>query len=54
VRATRIEAAVAAGALDVDAISEATGAGLVCGSCRPEIGRILAKAPAEEVLHVVA
>jgi assimilatory nitrate reductase catalytic subunit len=48
VRATRIEAAIAAGALDVDAVSEATGAGSVCGSCRPEIGRMLARAPTEK------
>jgi assimilatory nitrate reductase catalytic subunit len=51
VRAAKIEAAVEAGAADIDAVTEATSAGSVCGSCRPEIGRMLAKAPAKEVLH---
>jgi len=51
VRAPKIEAAIAAGACDADAVGEATGAGSVCGSCRPEIGRMLAKAQVPEVLH---
>jgi len=42
VRTTRIEAAIAGGADTVDAVGEATGAGTSCGSCRPEIGRLLA------------
>ena len=41
VRAGRIEVAVRDGAVTVDAIGEATGAGANCGSCRPEIVRIL-------------
>jgi assimilatory nitrate reductase catalytic subunit len=36
-----IEAALAAGAADVDAVGAATGAGTNCGSCRPEIARML-------------
>jgi len=42
VRAGAIEKALAAGARDVDALAEATGAGTNCGSCRPEIARLLA------------
>ena len=38
----QIEAAVAAGAGTVDAIGAATGAGTNCGSCRPEITRLIA------------
>src|SRR5690606_8361800 len=41
VRADRIAAAARNGACSVDAIVEATGAGSSCGSCRPEIARIL-------------
>jgi assimilatory nitrate reductase catalytic subunit len=41
VRAGRIEAAIAAGAQTVEAVGEATTAGTVCGSCRPEIGRLI-------------
>jgi assimilatory nitrate reductase catalytic subunit len=44
VRLQRIEAAIAGGADDVDQVSEATGAGAACGSCRPEIARLLAGA----------
>ncbi|HET6969512.1 MAG TPA: molybdopterin-dependent oxidoreductase, partial [Phenylobacterium sp.] len=51
VRATRIEAAIAAGAASVEAVGEATTAGTVCGSCRPEITRLLAAAQPSEVLH---
>ena len=49
VRADRIGAAIAAGAGSVDAVSEATGAGSSCGSCRPEIARIISQA--NEVRH---
>ena len=48
VRAGRIETAVAAGCATVDAVGEATGAGTSCGSCRPEIARLIAKG---EVRH---
>jgi assimilatory nitrate reductase catalytic subunit len=51
VRATRIETAIAGGACSVEAVGEATTAGSVCGSCRPEIARMLAAAPAKEVRH---
>jgi assimilatory nitrate reductase catalytic subunit len=51
VRAPKIEAAIAAGACDIDAVSEATSAGSVCGSCRPEIGRMLAKLRVPEVAN---
>jgi assimilatory nitrate reductase catalytic subunit len=49
VRASRIEAAIAGGCATVDAVGEATGAGTSCGSCRPEIGRMIAAA--REVRH---
>ncbi len=42
VRANRIEAAIASGCASLDAIADATGAGSACGSCRPEIARLLA------------
>jgi assimilatory nitrate reductase catalytic subunit len=45
VRAQRIETAIAGGCATVEAIGEATGAGAACGSCRPEIARLLAAAP---------
>lgn len=41
VHAGRIHQAIAAGADSVDAVAEATGAGTNCGSCRPEIARLL-------------
>ena len=43
VRTDRIAAAMAAGAATLDAIGEVTGAGATCGSCRPEIARMLAR-----------
>ncbi|HEY2710172.1 MAG TPA: molybdopterin-dependent oxidoreductase [Caulobacteraceae bacterium] len=52
VRAARIERAAADGVVTVDAIGEVTGAGQVCGSCRPEIAYILA-ARQVEVLDAV-
>ncbi|HEY4028938.1 MAG TPA: molybdopterin-dependent oxidoreductase [Caulobacteraceae bacterium] len=42
VGARKIEAAVAAGAESVEAIGAVTGAGTNCGSCRPEIARLIA------------
>ncbi|MET3528589.1 nitrate reductase [Phenylobacterium koreense] len=42
VRAAVIGKAVAAGAANVDAVAEVTGAGTNCGSCRPEIARLIA------------
>ena len=42
VGARKIEAAVAAGSCSVEAIGAATGAGTNCGSCRPEIARLIA------------
>jgi assimilatory nitrate reductase catalytic subunit len=51
VRAARIEAAIAAGAQNVDAIGEATGAGSSCGSCRPELSRRIAAGRIPEVRH---
>jgi len=47
VRTPRIEAAIAQGCATLDAIGEATGAGTNCGSCRPEIARLLAAAKGE-------
>jgi assimilatory nitrate reductase catalytic subunit len=48
----QILAACAAGAASVEAIGAATGAGTNCGSCRPEISRMLAGAsPATEDRH---
>jgi assimilatory nitrate reductase catalytic subunit len=42
IRAGRIGAAIAGGAASVGAVGEATTAGTVCGSCRPEIARLIA------------
>ncbi|HEX7886399.1 MAG TPA: (2Fe-2S)-binding protein, partial [Phenylobacterium sp.] len=47
VRTPRIEAAIAQGCASVDAVGEATGAGTSCGSCRPEIARLIAAAQRE-------
>ncbi|MDG2522154.1 molybdopterin-dependent oxidoreductase [Caulobacter segnis] len=41
VRADKIVAAARAGARDVDTVADATAAGSACGSCRPQIARIL-------------
>jgi assimilatory nitrate reductase catalytic subunit len=51
VRQARIEAAIAGGCGSVDAVSDATGAGAACGSCRPEIARLLSNAANPEVRH---
>ncbi|MDP3490613.1 MAG: molybdopterin-dependent oxidoreductase [Phenylobacterium sp.] len=48
VRRPRIEAAIEEGASTLDAVGAATGAGTQCGSCRPEITRML---PASETRH---
>jgi assimilatory nitrate reductase catalytic subunit len=45
VGAKTIAAAIDGGACTVDAVGAATGAGTNCGSCRPEIARLLAAAP---------
>ena len=54
--ARTIEAAIAGGAVDVDTISAVTSAGGNCGSCRVEIGRMLAahapSIPKKEPAHV--
>jgi len=42
VGARKIETAVAAGTDTIDAIGAVTGAGTNCGSCRPEIARLIA------------
>ncbi|RAK51353.1 nitrate reductase [Phenylobacterium deserti] len=51
VRASRITDAIAAGCGSIDAVSESTGAGAACGSCRPEIARLIAQSPKTEVRH---
>jgi assimilatory nitrate reductase catalytic subunit len=43
VRAERIAAAITGGAGSIEAVGEATGAGSVCGSCRPEIAGLLSR-----------
>ncbi|HWA62849.1 MAG TPA: nitrate reductase [Caulobacteraceae bacterium] len=50
VRERTLEAALAAGAASLDALCEATGAGVTCGSCRPELARLIGAA-AEETRH---
>ena len=51
VRQAKIEAAIAEGCGSVDAVAEATGAGSSCGSCRPEIARLLSQSAKPEVRH---
>jgi assimilatory nitrate reductase catalytic subunit len=54
VGARAISAAVTAGAHTTDSVAAATGAGTSCGSCRPEIARMIAAArptPAREARH---
>jgi len=51
VRQVRVEAAIAEGRGTVDAVSEATGAGASCGSCRPEIARLIGQSAKPEVRH---
>jgi assimilatory nitrate reductase catalytic subunit len=53
VGAKAVQAAIVAGAADPDAVGAATGAGTNCGSCRPEIARMIAAAvSAKEPVHV--
>jgi assimilatory nitrate reductase catalytic subunit len=55
VGANAVQAAIATGAASPDAVGAATGAGTNCGSCRPEIARMIAassSAPAKEPAHV--
>ncbi len=49
VRAAAIGQAIDAGARDVDAVAETTGAGTNCGSCRPEIARLITAAFRSEI-----
>jgi assimilatory nitrate reductase catalytic subunit len=51
VRTARIDGAIADGCASVDAVSEATGAGSNCGSCRPEIARLLKSSDTREARH---
>ena len=51
VGAGRITAAVADGAEDADAVGRATRAGTSCGSCRPEIARLIRRSGAREPAH---
>ncbi|MGZ3345420.1 MAG: nitrate reductase [Caulobacteraceae bacterium] len=56
VGARKIEAAVAAGSCSVEAVGAVTGAGTNCGSCRPEIARLITagrkqEAPDERKTH---
>jgi assimilatory nitrate reductase catalytic subunit len=51
VRVDRITAAIAAGCHTLDAVSSATEAGSVCGSCRPEVARLIATHAKPEVRH---
>jgi assimilatory nitrate reductase catalytic subunit len=51
VGAKAIAAAITAGALTVEAVSAATGAGSNCGSCRPEIARLLSAVAAPGARH---
>jgi assimilatory nitrate reductase catalytic subunit len=51
VRQTKIEAAITAGCDTLDAIADTTGAGASCGSCRPEISRLLSQSAKPEVRH---
>ncbi len=48
VREATITEAIANGALDLDALGAATRAGVTCGSCRPELSRMLARLPARQ------
>jgi len=51
VGARRIEAAVVSGAASIEAVGSATGAGTNCGSCRPEIARLIAAHHKHEAEH---
>jgi assimilatory nitrate reductase catalytic subunit len=47
----RLEAAMAEGAAGVEALGAATGAGTNCGSCRPELARLIRQSRSEEDRH---
>jgi assimilatory nitrate reductase catalytic subunit len=47
VRRRTLTDAVTAGARDLDALGAVTGAGVTCGSCRPELARLLVPTPIE-------
>jgi assimilatory nitrate reductase catalytic subunit len=49
IRAGRINDVIAAGSHTLSAIGEATGAGITCGSCRPEIARMISRSSFSEV-----
>jgi assimilatory nitrate reductase catalytic subunit len=51
VRASRIVGAIGGGCGSVEAVGEATGAGTSCGSCKPEIARLIREAAPTEVSH---
>jgi assimilatory nitrate reductase catalytic subunit len=51
IRLDAISSAIGSGAMTVDAVMEATSAGSVCGSCRPEIGRLLKTSLPEAARH---
>jgi assimilatory nitrate reductase catalytic subunit len=51
VRQSKIEAAIAGGCANIDAVGDVTGAGTSCGSCRPEIARLLSQSVKPEVRH---
>jgi NAD(P)H-nitrite reductase large subunit len=51
VGARRITSAISDGAGDLQAVGEATAAGTGCGSCRPEILRMLRDASKREAVH---
>ncbi len=51
VRVDRIGEAILQGAATEDEVSDATGAGSNCGSCRPEIRRLLAASARSEISH---
>ncbi|MHB8287531.1 MAG: nitrate reductase, partial [Caulobacteraceae bacterium] len=46
-----INAAIGQGCTTLDAVGEATGAGVTCGSCRPEIARLIAAHLTESFAH---
>jgi len=58
VGARDVQAAIVAGAASPDAVGAVTGAGTNCGSCRPEIARMIAASltaqPVKETAYVVA
>jgi NAD(P)H-nitrite reductase large subunit len=46
-----IETAITAGACSIEAVGTATGAGTNCGSCRPELARMIQALAPEEAAH---